>query len=109
MNTEITFTMLQLIRVMLAISAGIVSMAAGVGVVVALVKRAGAPNRQQNDRLTNLEERADRYDKTLETIEKSNRVTQRAILALLSHGIDGNELDGMRSAKNELTEFLIER
>lgn len=109
MDTQITFTMLQLIRVILAISGGVVSMSAGIGVIIALVKRVGAPTRMQNERLTALEEKSDSHAKALETIEKSNRVTQRAILALLSHGIDGNELDGMRAAKNELTEFLIER
>ena len=34
---------------------------------------------------------------------------QRALLALLSHGIDGNEIDGMRRAKTELETYLTSK
>ena len=45
----------------------------------------------------------------IEGIERGNRVTQRALLALLSHGIDGNEIDAMSKAKEELENYLIQR
>lgn len=47
--------------------------------------------------------------KRMENIEEGSRVTQKAILALLSHGIDGNDIDAMVVARNELQEYLIGR
>ena len=45
----------------------------------------------------------------LNKLEEGNIVTQRALLALLAHGIDGNDIEAMRKAKAELTDYLIER
>lgn len=49
-------------------------------------------------------------DKTrLDSIEDGNRVTQRALLALLEHSIDGNNTEALNKAKNELNDYLIKR
>lgn len=49
-------------------------------------------------------------DKTkIEMIEQGNRVTQKALLALLKHSIDGNNIDALKKAEGDLSEFLIER
>ena len=45
----------------------------------------------------------------LNQLEEGNIITQRALLALLAHGIDGNDIEAMRKAKAELTDYLIER
>ena len=47
--------------------------------------------------------------KRLDGIEDGNRATQRALLALLDHGIDGNNIAQMQKAKEELQEHLISR
>lgn len=79
-------------------------------------KAAKAPNDEQNTRLDALEERMDKHDvfldsdnKRLEAIEKSHRVTMRALLALLEHGIDGNSVTRMKSSKDELEDLLINK
>ena len=61
------------------------------------------------ERLARVEARAQSNTHRLDAIEEGSRVTQRAILALLSHGIDGNDIDAMKAAKKELQEYLIER
>ena len=49
-------------------------------------------------------------DKTkIETIEEGNKVTQKALLALLEHSIDGNNTDGLKKAKESLSQYLIDR
>lgn len=49
-------------------------------------------------------------DKTkIEMIEQGNRVTQKALLALLKHSIDGNNIEALKKAEGDLSEFLIER
>lgn len=79
-------------------------------------KAAKAPNDHQNDRLDALEkwkEKVDRRlsndDDRLRDIEKGDRATQRALLALLDHGIDGNNIKQMQDAKEELQNHLINR
>lgn len=88
---------------------------AAVGCVTTIIKKVKQPNEIQNDRLDKVEQKLERYDtlfqqdnKRLTHIEDGNRVTQRALLALLAHGIDGNDIDAMRKAKAELTEYLIQ-
>lgn len=45
----------------------------------------------------------------IELIEQGNRVTQKALRALLKHSIDGNNIDALKKAEEDLSEFLIER
>ena len=45
----------------------------------------------------------------LTKIDNGNRATQQAILALLDHGIDGNNVKQMQDAKEELQRYLINR
>ena len=100
----------------LAICSAIVIISGAVTVVINLVTKASAPNKAQNARLDAIEMRLDRHDELFkndlsrfEGLEEGNRVTQRAILALLSHGIDGNDIDALRKAKDSLQQYLIER
>jgi len=44
-----------------------------------------------------------------ETIEEGNHVTQEALLALLSHAIDGDDDEQLRNARNNLQKYLITR
>ena len=83
---------------------------------VSLWKKSKAPNDRQNERLDDLEEWRREVDRKLATdhnhlsaIDSGNRVTQRALLALLDHGIDGNNIEQMQHAKEELQEHLINR
>lgn len=79
-------------------------------------RAAKAPNEQQNKRLENLESRMTAAERKLdndkrhfESIDASNRVTQVALLALLDHGIDGNNIKQLQTAKEELQTHLINR
>lgn len=100
----------------LAVAGAITTIGGAAEKVAKAVKAAKAPNDQQNDRLTALEEwrkkvdnKLDRDKQHLDTIDASNRVTQVALLALLDHGIDGNNIDQMQHAKEELQNHLINR
>lgn len=83
---------------------------------VGIWKKAKAPNDQQNERIGALEawrvdvDRKLLNDNThLSSIDEGNRVTQRALLALLDHGIDGNNTKQMKDAKESLESYLINR
>lgn len=51
----------------------------------------------------------DNYDKELVAIKESNKVTQRAILALLKHSRDGNNTEALQKAEEELTDYLTNK
>ena len=97
-----------------AVLAAIVLISNAAEKIVQAVKAAKAPNDQQNERLNALEEwRKDvdrklvRDNDRLQDIDSGNRVTQRALLALLDHGIDGNNIKQMQDAKEALQDHLI--
>lgn len=84
--------------------------------IVGIVKAIKAPNAAQNSRLDALERDmilVKQYltnDKNaIDSLAEGDRVTKHAILALLGHGIDGNNVDEMISSKRELETYLINR
>ena len=100
----------------LSICYAIVLISGAVTVIVNLLAKASAPQKLVNTRLDSLEARMKEHDeffrrdlRRFEEIEDGNRVTQRAILALLAHGIDGNDVESLRKAKGNLEQWLIER
>lgn len=77
-------------------------------------KTAKAPEETQNERLEKVEaeikEIKGKLDKDKERLDdsaKANHVTQEAILALLEHGLHGNNVQQMTTAKNNLEKYLI--
>lgn len=101
---------------LLGLCAAVVTVSAAATAVVQWVRAAKKPEADQDSRIAALEQRAARHDelflndkRRLESIENGNRVTQRAILALLDHGLDGNNTEQMRQAKDDLQRHLIER
>ena len=75
-----------------------------------------APNSRQDERLDKAEKHLEKVDqhlavdkKRLDSLDDGNRATQRALLALLDHGIDGNNIEQMQHAKEMLQDHLINR
>ena len=100
----------------LAACGGISTIGSAVEKIVKAVKAAKAPNDRQNERLTELENwrrsvdgKLDADKRRLDSMDAGNRVTQLALLALLDHGIDGNNIEQMQHAKEELQKHLINR
>lgn len=80
------------------------------------VDKAKAPEKSQNDRISSLESRVDDlYDNQLKEkdrikeLEKSDVITQEAILALMSHAIDGNHVEELKKAKLDLQKYLTHK
>ena len=87
-----------------------------IGLVYAFIKFAGTPNATQNARLTALEAWQKDVDKRLEDgnkkfdeNKKSTKVTMEALLALLSHALDGNDIEGLKNASKEINAYLLEK
>ena len=97
-----------------ALLAAIVLISNAAEKIVQVVKAAKAPNVHQDERLNALEDwrkevdrKLNRDNDRLQDIDNGNRVTQRALLALLDHGIDGNNIKQMQDAKEALQDHLI--
>lgn len=112
MDTSIVFTPGQI----LAFCSAIVVLSGAGNVLANILARITAPSKLQDQRLNDIEKRLDRYDEhfardlhRFEELESGNKLVQEAILALLSHAIDGNEVEGLKDAKKSLQKYLIEK
>ncbi len=101
---------------LLAAAAAVVLLANAAEKIIKLRKAAKAPNDQQDKRLDALEAWREEVDRKLlrdndrlEAIEEGDRVSQVALLALLDHGLDGNNKEQMQAAKQKLQAHLINR
>lgn len=123
MDNTISFTPSELISVILGICAAIVTISAAIGVIIKAIDKARAPETEQNKRLDIIDRRLDEIDKTIaqfreyftnddnrfKAIEKSNKVTQTALLALLKHSLNGNDKESLKEAEKSLEEYLIDK
>lgn len=108
--------MTDFMTMLLAICAAITCVSGAATVIVNIVVKAQMPNKKQDERLDKVEAAIKRHDEQLangvrrfKEISDGNQVTQRALLALLAHGIDGNEIEGMKKAKQDLQDYLTSR
>jgi predicted negative regulator of RcsB-dependent stress response len=80
-------------------------------------KAAAEPTKKLETRVESLEnivkneyERRFQSDlRRIEVLEEGNRITQKALLALLGHAKDGNNTKQLEDAENDLKEYLINR
>lgn len=123
MENTITFTPDQIVAFVLALCGAIVTISAAIGVIVKALDKAKAPEKAQNERLDDHEKRLNAHDEIIEKfreyfdnddrrfkeIEKSNKITQSALLALLKHNISGKDIDSLKEAEKSLEEYLIDK
>ena len=123
MDNVISFTPAQLIAVIIAICGAIVTISAAIGVITKALEKIKEPETAQNKRLELIEIKLETHDKILEkyqefftnddnrfkSIERSNKVTQNALLALLKHALNGNDIDALKDAEKSLEAYLIEK
>lgn len=123
MSNEITFTPAELVSIIIAICASVVTISGAIGVIAKWFTKARAPEMKQNLRLDAIDKKLEEFEKTIavfrsyfanddnrfKMIEKSNKVTQNAILALLKHSLNGNDVDALKEAEKALESYLIEK
>lgn len=94
----------------------IVAISAAIGALVAGAAFLLKPFKKLEERVSKLENErseseASRTDlrKEVDTLKEGNKVMQLAMLALLDHGIDGNNVEQMKQAKELLQMHLVEK
>ena len=107
---------MEIVAVALAVAGAISTLAGAGNWIIKIISAIKAPNAEQDRRLSDLEKHMEKVDgflakdkERLDGIDDSTRVTQRALLALLAHGIDGNHQTQMEEAKKELELHLIKK
>lgn len=102
--------------VVLAICGGIVTFIGAAEKIVNAGKYINTPNVKQDKRLDALEARCDKYDRffdsdkqRLNDLEQSLSVLMQSQFALMSHAINGNDVDKLKKAQNDMLEYLTKR
>jgi len=72
-------------------------------------KRKDAPVNTLEEQVKKHDERLSRDHERLNELEDSNRIIMRALMALMSHEINGNSDDKLKASYDEIQRFLIEK
>lgn len=111
-----SMTFAEVWAVVAAVAAAVILLANAAEKIVAIWRTIRAPDTAQNGRLANLESDVAKIKgylendkKRLDTLSDGDKVTKHSLLALLNHGIDGNNVNQMKAAKKELEDYLIDR
>ena len=106
--------MTELWAIVLTIASGIVLLSNAAEKIVKAVKAAKAPETAQNKeisdikiRLTKVEEKLATDKERIDDANKCNHVLTKGMLALLDHGINGNNIDQMKDARHDVETYLI--
>lgn len=98
----------------LAVASAIVLLSNAVEKIVKAVKAAKAPEQRQNNEIEGIKARLDKIEreilldeKQLKDARECNHVITKGVLALLDHGINGNNIDQMKDARSDVEQYLI--
>ena len=112
MNT--TFTVAEVYSMVMALCGAIITVSAAIAVIFKAYQLLKKPEKTQDERIKVLEQKVERHDqlfnndnKRLKTLEDGHRVEQQALLALLSHALNGNDIESLKEAKDKLQNYLI--
>ena len=102
------------ITLVLALAGAVSTIGSAVEKITKATKAVRAPEQRQNyeiaeikTRLDKLEAKQKKDESQIEASKDCNRVLTKGMLALLEHGINGNNIDQMRDAKNDVEAYLI--
>ena len=106
--------MTDLWAIVLAAASAIVLLSNAIEKIVKAVKAAKAPENAQNMKIAEIEDRLKKVEGKLEADKKRiddanncNHVLTKGMLALLDHGINGNNIDQMKDARHDVETYLI--
>lgn len=122
-NPEFAFTMKELWLWILAVCGGVITISSCIGTISGWRTSLKKPNKDQDarmdkieNRLKQVEERCDLFDKQLEGVKKhlnnldeSINMLLRAEFAQLGHNLNGDNVEQMQRAFDDIQEFLFKR
>lgn len=79
------------------------------GNVIKTVKGWFAPGMSEAEWRREVDHKLDNDNKRIESLEDGNKVVCKALIALLSHEMNGNSVDKIEKALESLNQYLIDR
>ena len=79
------------------------------GNVIKTIKGWREPGMSEAQWRTEVDNKLDTDNKRIASLEEGNKVVCRALIAMLSHEINGNSKEKLQAALSELQDYLIER
>lgn len=115
-TTQIVITVEQIWKFLLGFFGGITVILTAAGKIYTAILKAKAPAAELKSTVEEhskiLKEHETYFKKDSESIEaitKSNRVTQKALLAMIEYQMNGESTESLRMAKDEIQSFLINK
>ena len=116
MDQPIMLSPQDLINMMVAACASIITISTAVTLIVKWITKAKEPEQTQNMRIDKVERKLEEVDRKLARdnerllrMETGNYIMQEAILALIEHALNDNEVEGLKTVKKKLEGYLIEK
>ena len=72
-------------------------------------QRKNQPVSTLEDKVQEHEEKLQKDYKRINELEDGNRITLRALMALLSHDINNNSVDKLKASMDEIHDYLVNR
>ena len=101
-------TMIQL-RDFAIVSIAIMGFIVLVGNVVKVIKEWRKPGMSEAEWRRDVDQKLDKDNKRIASLEDGNKVICKALIAMLSHEINGNSTEKLKKAMSDLQDYLIER
>ena len=79
------------------------------GNVIKVFKEWRKPGMSEQEWRKEVDRKLDSDNKRIESLEEGNKVICRALIAMLSHEINGNSKEKLQTAMTDLQNYLIER
>ena len=79
------------------------------GNVIKVIKEWRKPGMSEAGWRRDVDEKLDNDNRRIASLEEGNKVVCRALIAMLSHEINGNSKDKLQIAMSDLQNYLIER
>ena len=99
----------------LASASAVVLLSNAIEKIIKAIKAANAPNVAQNEKLRDLDERLKKVEKHLENdnnkikrMDTEHQAVLKALVALLDHGLNGNNVKQMQDAKKALINSITD-
>lgn len=104
-----TFTIEQLCQIFLTFCGAIITIGGAGAIIVKVRSYFKKPDTERDETLRKHTEQLDNDNKRLKELEEGNKVLMQAMLALMSHELDGNHTAQLEQAKKDIEQYLISR
>ncbi len=80
------------------------------------IKAAKSPTTTLDNRVTEIERKMLRYDEMfgrdkarLDSFDDSNRIILKSLLAIIKHDLDGNNVEALKQAQDDLQNYMLSK